>query len=144
MSTAHEMLYTQNITENIDANAYLHTLLQKLQQSYKTQDITIKMTIDTTLNMDTSIYVGIILNELLTNALKYAFKENKGEILISLLKQTNGYLLNVSDNGAGFNPQEKSNTFGVELIKTLVEDELHGTINIHSSDKGTQYAIVWH
>ncbi|MBU1993571.1 hypothetical protein KKC15_02540 [bacterium] len=142
MSATHEMLYAQKAVEHIDANTYLKTLISKLKQSYATSEIDIKLKVQTTLNIDNSLYVGIILNELLTNSFKYAFKQNKGKILILLSQHNHNYELVVADNGVGFDIKQDNDTFGIELVKTLVTDELKGKLSINT-DEGTKYTITW-
>ena len=142
MSATHEMLYTQEISDKIATKEYFGTLIQRLKNSYSTSNIDIKLNITTDLSIDDSIYVGIILNELITNSFKYAFYKGVGEINISLSQQNNYYKLIVADNGIGFNIPKETNTFGIELVKTLVEDELSGNVSIDVKN-GCKYSIYW-
>ncbi len=141
MSATHEMLYSQEMN-SIDTKDYFTTLTESLKNSYNTAKVDINLNITTDLNIDDSIYVGIILNELLTNSFKYAFENNSGEIKISLSKRNGNYELIVSDNGAGFDVEKETNTFGIELIKALVHDELNGKVTINAKS-GCKYTIVW-
>jgi len=90
------------------------------------------------------IPLGLILNEIISNSLKYAFKKNTGEISISLLhsKQKNKYTIIVADNGAGlpkgFN-RKKDSSLGMQLIFMLAE-QLNGKVSLESK-KGTSYTI---
>jgi len=140
MSSTHEMLYSQNNITDIDTKEYISTLIDRLKQSYDTSKIDINLKIDTNLDIDKSIYVGIILNELITNSFKYAFKNNSGKIDISLIKQNNKHILKVSDDGIGFDTTKSYDSFGLELVKTLVNDELDGDLKIDANNK-TSYII---
>jgi len=142
MSTTHEMLYTKNINTTIDTKEYFTTLIQKLQNSYDSSNIDIKLNITTDLNVKDSIYVGIILNELITNSFKYAFEGKNGQIIISLSDQNRYYHLTVQDDGIGFDDEQTNETFGIELVNTLVKDELKGTLKLDTIN-GSQYTIQW-
>ncbi len=142
MSDTHEMLYTQKMSTHIATKEYFTTLIQRLKNSYDTSNIKIDLNVDTDLNIDNSIYIGIILNELITNSFKYAFENKDDQIFISLSKQDKNYHLVVQDNGIGFDDTQTSETFGIELVKTLVEDELKGTLELDTSN-GCKYSINW-
>jgi two-component sensor histidine kinase len=101
------------------------------------------------LDVDTAVPIGLITNELLTNAIKYAFAENEpGEIQISLTETgiENGLVFRLSDNGIGKqnNTNPKGTGFGTELVNLLVQ-QLEGkltatvsngtTINIHFKNR---------
>jgi len=97
------------------------------------------------LGIDFAVPCGLIINELVTNSIKYAFPgEKKGEIKIVLGKiDESEYELIVSDNGIGF-PEDidfrKTKTLGLHLVSILAEDQLSGKINIDRS-KGTEFSI---
>jgi two-component sensor histidine kinase len=114
---------------------------------------------DTFFDMDTAIPLGLIVNELVSNSLKHAFPDRKGEIKIKLYRELNGecntgtgskngdctgssFILKVSDNGAGI-PEgldlENPETLGMQLITTLV-DQLDGELEINR-DSGTEFCI---
>jgi len=96
--------------------------------------LTIKQDIDfIKLDINTSIPLGLILNELVSNALKYAFPEGRQGILEIGLRRENGQMIfTVADDGIGF-PEEvdliKSNSLGLQLVNGLVQ-QLHGTLEI--------------
>lgn len=142
MSATHEMLYAKNTVVNIDTKEYITTLIDRLKNSYDSSNINIKLNIATDIDIDNSIYVGIILNELITNSFKYAFKNNKGQITISLSKHNKIYELIVKDDGIGFNATKENETFGIELVKTLIKDELDGKVKINTA-RGYKYIINW-
>jgi len=142
MSTTHEMLYTQNTISELSTKNYLHTLIERLKENYNNAGVCIHLDLRTSLDMDTSIYVGIILNEFIANSYKYAFDGSSGQIDICLFKKDNTYVLNIKDNGKGFDQTQQKDTFGLELVKTLVENELKGQIEINAT-KGCQYLIEW-
>ena len=89
--------------------------------------------------------VGLIVNELITNCLKYAFTDGReGEILLELKPDNeNGVDLAVSDNGVGM-PKDfdwkNSNTLGLKHVRTLVENQLDGSIDLDNTN-GTKFTI---
>jgi PAS domain S-box-containing protein len=170
MAIIHEELYRAGDTETLDFSAYLGKLTSDILRSYavRKEDVKLKLEVDEVfLGMDTAIPLGIIINELVSNALKHAFPTGrKGEIQISLCRReisenknigkltnnNNGkgslinrsylYKLVVSDNGVGF-PENidfrKTDSLGLQLVNTLVE-QLEGTIKMEKN-KGTIFRI---
>jgi len=130
-----KILYQQEDLKMIDTKEYFNSLIEELKRSYDTSNITIHLDTSTQLTIHQSIYCGIILNELTTNTFKYAFPKNKGEIRISLKKEGNKTLFLFKDNGVGFDKTaRRKDTFGFSFIEALVKNELHGSINISSSN----------
>jgi len=98
---------------------------------------------DVDLGIDTAIPCGLIINEVVTNSLKYAFPEDRyGEIRIKLWAEDETIILEISDDGVGvpddFNILE-TKTLGLQLIETLVK-QLEGTIELIPHD-GTKFRI---
>lgn len=141
ISKTHEILYNQKNLDIIDTKLYFENLVLELQHSFTNKNIEIKMDINTILDTQQTIYCGIILNELITNAIKYAFKEDIGIISITLCKKENKHLFVINDNGIGFNYETKQNdSFGLVFIKAIVESELKGNISFESIN-GTSIKI---
>ena len=95
------------------------------------------------LDIDHVIPIGLILNELISNALKYAFPENEGTIFISLHKTNVTLVLKVSDNGIGLPPDfnmDKLTSLGFQLIRSFV-NKMKATISIEG-EKGTSVCLV--
>ena len=142
ISKTHEILYNQENLENIDSQEYFENLIEEFKRSFSDFKIDIKLNIQENLDIQHSIYCGIILNELLTNSFKYAFKNKKGSIEISLKKEKNKYLFVVQDDGVGFDyEKKKDDSFGLSFIKAIAQDELNGTIEFVSDD-GAMIKIV--
>ncbi|MCB9361774.1 MAG: sensor histidine kinase, partial [Flavobacteriales bacterium] len=122
------------------------SLSKNLVHSYSYLDKFIDLTHnidDVSLNLDTSIPCGLIVNELVSNALKYAFEGRKeGKIKINLSIDKKGVVLVVSDDGVGFPKNinfRETNSLGLQLVTTLVE-QIDGTIEMINK-KGTTYTI---
>ena len=97
------------------------------------------------LGIDTAIPCGLIINELVSNCFKYAFRDGRhGELRIGLVQNHDLYTLTVSDNGVGFPPGldfRNTPSLGLQLVNTLV-GQLEGTIELDSLH-GTTFKIVF-
>ena len=144
IALVHEMLYRDDDFERIDFNGYLQRLSTLLLQIYASdKTIGVNITSQTQpLPLHLMVQLGIMVNELITNSIKYAFESNKGEINIHLAKDLEGYTLYYSDNGVGHeHPQTllKMNSLGMKLIH-LTAKQLKGSVSI-SNQKGLEYEI---
>lgn len=148
MSFIHESLYQNEDFTSIKISEYVTTLTQNLLYSYriKGEKISLQTSFDDVyLNIDQAIPCGLIINELVSNALKYAFEESdEGLILVELLQNGNKINLVVSDNGIGLPSSielELSDTLGFQLVHALV-DQLDASIDVNR-EKGTKYLITF-
>lgn len=142
MSQLHEMLYNQENISFIDANEYFDLLISELRQSYE-KDIDIKFNIKCSLKIEQAVYCGLILNELVSNSFKHAFKEknDNSKIIITLEEKDSIYHLQVSDNGIGYDKSRNSN-LGLTLVTTLAKEQLRGNMNT-TINKGVTVDILW-
>ncbi|NYB50991.1 MAG: PAS domain S-box protein [Methanobacteriaceae archaeon] len=133
----------------IDFSKYIQKLIELITNSYNVDTDRIQMKTRTDglmLDIDAAIPCGLIVNELLTNAVKHAFPGNqKGEVVVEfgLDNQENNVLI-VNDNGVGLPDKinfKDSGTMGFQLVNKLV-NQLKGSI-ILSRDKGTTFQIIW-
>ncbi|AKB77481.1 sensory transduction histidine kinase [Methanosarcina horonobensis HB-1 = JCM 15518] len=165
MSLIHEELYKGEGTDKLDFSAYLQKLAKSLFQTYSLSSKSIRLCMDLEenafFNMDVAIPLGIVVNELVSNSLKYAFHgRNGGEIRIQLYKEKirkskgsgtgnknqglkkTGFILKVSDDGIGIPESfdlENPDTLGMQLITTLVE-QLDGELELNRKN-GTKFTI---
>jgi len=146
MSMIHQKLYQTENLSTIDISAYVHEMVQYLKDSFKLdKNIIFVLDIDRIeMNISHSIPLGLIMNEAITNAIKYAFPIHRdGNINISLkCQRQNKIRLTISDDGIGlqkdFNLRENT-SFGLTLIQGLSED-LGGDLSV-KSDGGTSIEI---
>lgn len=141
MGIIHQKLYQGTNLGSIEMKDYFINLSEGILDTFNSEDqVKIECAMDNLeLDIDTAVPIGLIVNELLTNALKYAFPDNKkGNIKISLLKYKPDVLtLQVMDNGIGkiAGNAPKGTGFGTQLIKLLTqqlngemqEENIHGT-----------------
>jgi two-component sensor histidine kinase len=148
MAMIHEKLYrTRNFSE-IDFADYIMSLVTDLFYSYGVDSNRIKTNIileEVMLGLETAIPCGLILSELVTNTLKYAFPNHaKGEFRIELHVMDGLYSLIISDNGVGI-PENinfnETDTLGLRLVNSLV-DQLEGTIELGRKN-GTEFKIIF-
>ena len=141
MALIHETLYQSQDLARLDLALYIHTLSARLAQSYNVdpQRITVWLQVEPViLDIDQAIPCGLILNELLINAFKYAFPQNRtGEVHVELHADTAQQAgLVVRDNGIGF-PDDidfhHTESLGLQLVVMLTE-QLQGTIALERAD----------
>ena len=149
MSLLHEQLYHSKDLVNINLERYVKVLIGTLSGTYISESTDVKFNLDIEdifLDMETSIHLGLIINELISNSLKYAFKgKDKGEIFIALKHGSNGkkLMLKVSDNGVGLPEDFDINnlkSLGFELVLSLI-DQLNGELKINKNRK-TEFQII--
>jgi two-component sensor histidine kinase len=148
MSFIHETLYRTSDFSNINFSDYLRSLVVNLIQSYRLQNTTIKFNPDideVSLNIDQAIPCGLMVNEIISNAVKYAFVgRQNGTISVQLKLNKSQVSLSISDDGVGLPANfqyEKTDSLGVQLIYTLIE-QLDGQLGV-KSDSGTQFLITF-
>lgn len=150
MSVIHEMLYKSKDFGNVDYKDYLEELVLQLKNahSYQAKDLHFELDIPPLkVSLDIAIPLGLLINEILTNSLKYGYiEEGKGEIYLRIKEvEPNGYEMKVGDNGPGYSDkifEADQNTLGIQLIRDL-PSQLNGTIEkvIDSNMIGTHYLI---
>lgn len=162
MSLIHEELHEGGEIDTLNFSPYLERLVKNLLQTYSLGDAEISLNMDLEENvffdMDIAVPLGLVVNELVSNSLKYAFPgRKKGKIQIKLFKSRDGnklsngngkltedagYTLIISDDGAGIPENidfENSDTLGLQLVNILV-GQLEGEIHL-KRDKGTEFEI---
>ncbi len=134
MSLIHEMLYANSDLSKINFSLYTKSLFKKLQNTYNKGFVKLKLKVspDFHYDIDKMIPIGLLMNEILSNSFKYAFKGKTGEICVSITKN----LLIISDNGIGI-PENYTKNFGLQLIEILAE-QIDSTVKINRK-KGTAF-----
>jgi PAS domain S-box-containing protein len=148
MSLIHEKLYLSTDISKVNFYDYINELSFELFNLYNINVDLINLKVDITstpIELDYAIPCGLIINEMISNSLKYAFEEGKpGEINIKFDFKESDFVLIFKDNGIGFPPKidfHKTETMGMQLICTLV-DQLEGDIQL-IKDKGTVFKITF-
>ena len=150
MAQVHEALYRSESLAEIDLLVYLRTLADTLPQLYPLAGRGVRISLDAApdirLGIDQAVPCGLVINELLSNAIKHAFPEGRGgEAVIKAGRREDGALeIDLRDNGVGLPPGfdwRASRSMGLSLVRGLVEDQLRGAIETFET-KGTWFRIV--
>ena len=147
MSLVHQNLHENENFKEVNLEAYVKTIADYLKLLYLNEDkeITIQFTVESSIQiiMDRAITIGLLINEIVSNSMKYAFKGRaEGLITIDVQKLHNGYQMSICDNGIGFsNELANSKSLGLYLIENLVK-QLQGRYDLESHH-GTTYIIYF-
>ena len=145
LAIIHEKLYQSADFASINFEEYIQSLVSYLLSYYSTNNIIVDINVekDIILNMDTAVPCGLIINELVTNSIKFAFPGKKtGKIYIQLRYEDGSLILIIGDNGVGLPDGidfENSQKLGLQLVKTLT-DQLEGKIQ-YNGENGTEFRI---
>ncbi len=149
MALVHEFLYLGENLAYINVNEYIEKLVEDIKELY----ISNNTHIDVDLNIDKMefsinrcIQVGMLLHELCVNAFKYAFKDDRDNLLcIHMNLEDKNIRVKIRDNGDGLknlDDLEKSDSIGMQLIHSIVDFQLHGTIEFKNNN-GLECNIVF-
>lgn len=144
MALIHQDLYQHDDLKGVNTKDYFEKLATNLVDSYQVEGNQIDVKIEVAsinLDVDTMIPLGLVVNELISNALKYAFTgKEKGEIALSLNENEEGLLLVVKDDGKGItDDQFQNSSFGYSLIKSFAR-RLEGELEI-ANDNGLKVSL---
>jgi two-component sensor histidine kinase len=146
MSIIHHHLYTGENLSQVHLAQYVANLCENLQASYRPrqQDIRLHQDIaELFLDVSVMIPLGLILNELLTNAFKYAFPDReRGNIWVRIAEEEDGLMVVVRDDGVGMQPSAvRKKGFGTRLIQAFLRKLEAESETIHL-DQGTEIRIL--
>jgi PAS domain S-box-containing protein len=147
MALVHEKLYQAKDVSRVDFKGYIDSLSRELFNSFVDIEgrVSLKLDVeDVALSIDIAVPCGLVINELLTNAIKHAFPGNRrGAIGISLHKNSDTVELEVFDDGAGIQPDmdiRDTGTLGLKLVTSIVENQLGGSIAVDVKN-GTRFIM---
>ena len=146
ISKVHHRLYTRDDLTTIDLDDYLETLVSELRVSLdKSQrSVTLDLRADPIeVSPDEAVSIGVIVNELVSNAAKYAFADSQGgSISIELDRRGSGYTLSVTDDGVGFDTSVAPRGSGMGMrIVTAVSRSLDSQLENLPSQRGTVFRL---
>jgi len=144
----HETLYQSEDLARIDFESYIRKLTTHLLSIYKPEGAELKLDLEVKkvyLDINKAIPCGLIINELVSNALKHAFpRERGGRIGVRMSEKEGLFTLVVEDSGVGM-PKDldfrKTGSLGLQIVHDLVQ-QLEGTVRL-DQDKGTSFTITW-
>ncbi|HQO01634.1 MAG TPA: histidine kinase dimerization/phosphoacceptor domain -containing protein [Spirochaetota bacterium] len=149
MALVHEKLYKSENLSEIDFEDYINTLVQEIKYTYYELGVNVSISVKAKgvfITIDTAIPCALIVNELLSNSLKYAFPDGRnGAIDIACTINEEGkHVLMFSDNGIGLPASidiKNTDTLGLKLVSSLTI-QLKGEIS-HNAENGTVYTIIF-
>lgn len=146
MSFVHESLYQSKTLSEVNFAEYIQNIVKNLYHSYSSPDKRIELVFELDkidLNLDTSIPCGLIINEVVSNSLKYAFQDREGGVLkVKFGSEDDALRLTISDDGIGLPEGFDINTaesLGLQLVTTLVT-QISGDLQINT-EHGTEIDI---
>lgn len=147
IAIVHEKLYKSSDVKNINLVEYLTSIVELVGASFYTESVTVSYDMQEDslgkFSIEKAIPCGLIVNEIMTNAYKHAFKGmDNGEISIGFVKTSTAYKMTIQDNGVGFDADVEIkgvNSLGYELVDSLVS-QLEGRIS-YESVKGTKITV---
>jgi len=150
MALVHEKLYQSTNLSRIDLADYIRSLGELLSRSsaIRPENVALEVTGEAVfLEIDEAVPCGLIVNELLSNALKHAFPEHRrGRIDVRLGVEPNGWVsLNIRDDGIGLPPQfdfNRTGTLGLQLVQGLVQ-QIDGTIAVQPREHGAEFDVTF-
>jgi PAS domain S-box-containing protein len=147
IALVHEMLYRSRDLSRVGFSEYVTALVLQLFRSYNADGRYVSHFIDigqVDLGIDVAVPCGLIINELVANALKHAFPDRRaGEIRVSMTAEPTRYVLTVSDDGVGMPPGldlQQVDTLGLQLVRTLA-DQLEGRLALEVAG-GTHVSVT--
>ncbi|MEO9474624.1 MAG: histidine kinase dimerization/phosphoacceptor domain -containing protein [Cyclobacteriaceae bacterium] len=146
MALIHQRLYSTDDVRGVDIDDYFNSLFVELFTAFGVDQDLIEYKVETTglkLDIDTVIPLGLIVNELVTNAIKYAFDNGQsGEIQFQIEQRDGQLLAFVKDNGKGMDEKslQKANSFGWRMMRSLAR-KLKAEIEI-TNDSGTRVDLI--
>jgi two-component sensor histidine kinase len=146
MAILHEKLYENNSVKDINVKEYIQELLDFIKGTYciTGKEVAFEIYIDEiTMEMSKAMPFGLLMNELISNSYKHAFKHHTGGLIfIGLTKNENGFELIYRDNGTGFTYTNDPNraSLGLTLIETFSQ-QLHGKYSFAPQGEGMLFKI---
>ena len=124
MIVLHQQLYAKDNLLGVDLQVYINDLIDEIMSSYSSENINFKVdVISTIIDIDTATSIGLLVNELATNSIKYAWDENTSEKIITLTiaLQNDEFVFKMFDNGKSKKTEKTKQNYGSELIEILIE-----------------------
>ncbi|HJW95618.1 MAG TPA: PAS domain S-box protein [Thermoanaerobaculia bacterium] len=145
MALVHEKLYQAKNLTRINFGDYVRTLGELLFKSFAVEPKAVSLDVtgaDVFLDIDTAVPCGLVVNEIVSNALKHAFPGGRGTIDVRLERNDGTCVMTIRDNGVGLPPQfdlQSIDTLGLQLVRGLVQ-QIDGTLEVRSI-AGTEFRI---
>ena len=147
MAAVHEALHESDNLSEIDLQTYLNKVTSNIFQTYSIEPGKIRLINQVEplpISINQASPLGLIINELVSNSLKYAYPDDrKGTITVGMKKHDDGFELTVMDDGVGMMEGidwRNTNSLGLKLVRSLAESQLDGSIELDNT-KGTKFTV---
>jgi two-component sensor histidine kinase len=143
MSAVHEHIYRSSNFSTVQVKGYLETLIENIRAGVQANVTVIEELEELSVDKDAATPLGLIVNEVVSNAFKHAFPAGReGTIVVRLIKRGDGRgELTVADDGVGYDPSVPAKGIGRRLIAGLTQ-QLGGETSV-SSDAGSVFTLVF-
>lgn len=143
MVAVHEHIYRNDEFAAVDASVYLPTIVDKLLESYAYEKAVDYALEPLEVDRDSALPLGLITNEVVSNAVKYGLREGKGRLRVALSRSLDGLkgVLTISDDGPGFDLNQKGSGMGSKLIRSLAA-QIGGEAS-YAFDGGTSVTVTF-
>jgi two-component sensor histidine kinase len=143
VAQVHRRLYTSEDVQKVAVDQYLESLVEDLRKSAESPQAQITLSAEPAqTEPDRAVAVGIIVNELVTNALKYAYPSGQGPIRVDLKAKGADAVISVEDEGIGYTDSKSSGGLGQRIVKAMA-DKLGADIRHDTSQSGTKIQITF-
>ena len=136
----YELLHFSNSKMIFSTDQYFRQIVKSISKNFK-EEIDVVYRIDYEIGIDSSIYCGLMVNELVTNSFKYAFKDNGVITISTYLAKDEMVCLCIEDNGVGFG-SKNIGSLGLTIVETLAKKQLQATIDMET-ENGVKVTIRW-
>lgn len=145
ISATHQLL-SQSGEACVSLMEVLENVRRNAVQPFLKSDLKLNLEItgeDMTVDSEIATSVALSVNELLQNCMKYDFRDRKqGNVSVRIEKGKVYSRLTVTDDGVGFEPENvRTGSLGLNIVRTMVQDKLHGSLKIRSDEKGTEVSF---
>ena len=146
IARVHRRLYTSNDTERVDMREYLGSLIDELAETWHEGDGPRRLLLAADpirLPTDKAVSLGVIVSELVTNALKYAYPDDRGEVRVALTREGEDFfLLTVEDDGCGMQPDAapRGTGLGTKLIRAMAQS-LQSVLEYDAAHRGCRVTL---
>ncbi len=145
VTLVHRRLYTSNDVEFVAMDQYLEGLIDELRRAVTVEERSGRITLTAEpirVETDKAVSIGLIVNELVTNALKYAYPDRDGDIRVAFSRIKDAVQLTVEDDGVGYTEgvAPKGSGLGATIVNAMART-VKATVQIHSSPNGTRVVL---